>query len=45
MTPAVVIKYGKLDCTAIVIGTDRACWVAMGTDNSNFKWVSLSGKL
>lgn len=45
MTPPVVVKYGKEDCAAFVIGTDRACWVAMGTGPSTFKWVSLQGKL
>lgn len=45
MTPPVVVKYGEKQCAAFVIGTDRACWVTMGSDNSTFKWVSLNGKL
>jgi hypothetical protein len=45
MTVPVAVKYGKDDCAAFMVGTDRACWVAVGTGSSAFKWVSLKGQL
>jgi hypothetical protein len=45
MTPPVVCKYDKELCAAFVIGVDRACWVCMGTSDSNYTWKSLGGKM
>lgn len=45
MSSPVAIQYDDGKIAVAVLGTDRAAWVCMGSDDNTFSWVKVGGFL